>query len=436
MKKLVVVVLFLNGMIFGQDAIEPITIEWKPIEFASYYVIEIQNESGQVIFKETTKDTKIAVRLLPGKYQKRLSVYNLYEELEAISSWSVLNVLVPDGVRIKIEWKEVPLAKSYILEIQDSHGNIIKEKNTEDTLAWFRLKPGAYQKRLSIVNQAGEVEAIGDWSPLNVILVLTPKIKDQQHRLKTLPEIQELQVEGENFEEGILVFISSDTGKIPIKKMVRLNEKKIHLVIDLKEIPVGKYDLKLVSSRGKTAISKNYILLSETELTEKTKHKFKNWEILLRSSIVPGWGEIYAGNQYENSGWKLRGIVYSSLFFTSFLYQEKLKADYRSQTSSLNNMFALGAAGILAGGNQKALALGTSYSLLQSKKNIQQTVSMHNTMSHLLVLVYLVQVVDAYFINTGVNSLLEEKKLQVNLGQQEFLTGKENTYRIYYTISY
>lgn len=416
-----------------------IKIEWEKIIGASAYTLELQNEDQEIIFNQKTEETLLQVELEPGRYKKRLSVYNEKGEIETISDWLPLNVLEKPGVRVKIEWENIPIAKSYILEVRDLEGNIIKQKEAKENYAFIRLHPGDYEKRLLVVNQIGEIESESEWSPLHVILVLTPEIQKGQQTIKNSPDRQDILIRGNNFEEGIKVSLFFDGNEIPIKNTKVVDHRTLVVSLAVGNSPIGEYNLKLTSKRGKTTQAINYLKLEKASVKEQVKGTMENWEILLRSSVVPGWGQIYAGKEYDNSFDRWRGIIYSSLFFSTILYNYRLQLEFNKDVRKIEqfSIYGIAGMGIAPGSNGRFLAFASVVPpVLQANNHAMGLVKQNTTMNSLLIATYLIQVVDAYILNRNINYNFEKNNINASYERNNFLYGQEDRYSLNYTIRF
>ncbi|HRG47394.1 MAG TPA: hypothetical protein PLX69_15550 [Leptospiraceae bacterium] len=414
---------------------ETIQIEWQEVKAASAYLLEIKDEKGNLVFSQKTKEKNLSVELNTGTYTKRLTVFNLYGEKEENSEWIPLIVKEKSGVKVKVEWQEIEVAKKYILEIRDSNGNIIKRKEVESNSTNIRLEPGSYEKRLLVINQFGEVESEGSWSPLNVILVLTPEIENTPQTIKSSPKKQRLTIHGKNFDKGMTASLYLGNKEVAIQKLEIENREKIQIEILLEDDQEGVYSLKLKNERGKEAKAENYLTITQADVAEKTKEKVQSWEILLRSSVVPGWGQIYAGNKYDNSGRRIRGYVFSSVFFSALLYNIYLKNKSEQVDNEIKNYTSLGLAiGIseINSGRDGVASFFVVPALLERKAITEDIVERNKQMNFLMAGIYLIQIVDAYLINKDVNEKLNGEGLQVGYDKRKLLQGDDHLFLMNY----
>ncbi len=79
-------------------------LEWKPVQGAAAYVVQVRDPSGKVVFERTVDQNKVEVQLPPGKYQQRVSVLNKFRKPAGFSDWTEFNIRVaemPDVEAVK-----------------------------------------------------------------------------------------------------------------------------------------------------------------------------------------------------------------------------------------------------------------------------------------------------------------------------------------------
>lgn len=425
---------FLFLPLFAQSK-ETIQLEWIAVKAASAYLLEVKDEKGELIFSQKTKETSIPIELDPGSYTKRLTVFDIYENQVSSSDWIPLIVKERSGVKVKVEWTEISHAKKYILEVRDASGNLVKQKETESNYTYLRLEPGKYEKRLVVINQFGEVESEGTWSPLNVILVLSPEIEKQTQIIKNYPQKQSLIIKGKNFEKGIAAKLYSNEKEVTIQKIEVINQNMLKIDIHIQDNQTGNYSLKLKNERGKEAIAESYLTVNDANLTEKAKVAVQKWEILLRSSVAPGWGQIYAGEKYNNSNHSIRGYIYPTLFVSAILYKIYINNAFQKDVKSIQSLARTGiAAGLVVQTNEDVnyAPLVVIPSLLQKKSHAQDLSEKNEKINSLMIGVYLIQLADAFWINKSRNDKLEQSGFQMNYEKQKSLFGVNHQMQMNY----
>lgn len=76
----------------GQDR-EQAYIEWKPLEGAISYTVEIADVYDEIIMEKTTEDVKLEVSLPYGKYKYRIGMLTKFNKVSAWSEWHTIMIV-------------------------------------------------------------------------------------------------------------------------------------------------------------------------------------------------------------------------------------------------------------------------------------------------------------------------------------------------------
>jgi hypothetical protein len=76
-----------------QQNLETAYIEWKPVEGAVFYQVEVADENKQKLFEKTTDATKLDIDLPYGKYYYRVGIITKFQKVSMWSDWTVLMVV-------------------------------------------------------------------------------------------------------------------------------------------------------------------------------------------------------------------------------------------------------------------------------------------------------------------------------------------------------
>ncbi|TGJ98518.1 hypothetical protein EHQ53_02005 [Leptospira langatensis] len=235
--------------------------------------------------------------------------------LPFLPSWFVLGVFLlisfpiyskEEGV--KLEWRPIPDAGGYMVEIKDSRGKITREK-TNTTLIQLELPPGTYEHRIGVLNRYGRVSVFSAWIPFEVILSQKPEILSAEKNKflnKDLPDTFE--IKGRHFTDATKVILKDSKGsEVSIKSMEVKNSETILVTLDKKRPPEGAVSVRVENPRNKVTEKENYLFVAETEsdlaaLEAKGQQKesvssgapFRfDYGAVARSAIIPGWGQYY-----------------------------------------------------------------------------------------------------------------------------------------------
>jgi len=75
-------------------------LEWKAVEGAGGYRVEIQSSDGRPIFDRELQTTRIEFTLPPGSYRKRIGAIDRFGKIAAWSDWSPLFIKLPEEPQI------------------------------------------------------------------------------------------------------------------------------------------------------------------------------------------------------------------------------------------------------------------------------------------------------------------------------------------------
>ncbi|MFB5650491.1 hypothetical protein ACE5IS_07605 [Leptospira wolffii] len=243
---------------------------------------------------------------------------------------------------VKLEWKPIPDAGGYVVEIKDSRGKITREK-TNATQIQVVLPPGTYEHRIGVLNRYGRVSVFSTWIPFDVILSKKPEIlaaSQSKFLNKDLPDT--LEIKGKHFTDGTKITLKDSKGnEIPIKSIEVKDSETIVVTIDKRKAPEGAISLRIENPRNKVAEKDNYLLLAETpeqlaELEEEKSSKvsssssFFDFGAAARSAVLPGWGQAYQNKS------KLHTFVFPALIIGAGSYAAFQGSTYLSSVHSLD----------------------------------------------------------------------------------------------------
>ncbi|PJZ49379.1 LIC11435 family protein [Leptospira saintgironsiae] len=243
---------------------------------------------------------------------------------------------------VKLEWKPIPDAGGYQVEIKDSRGKITKEK-TNGSQIQIELPPGAYEHRIGVLNKYGRVSVFSAWIPFEVILSQKPEViaaEKSKFLSKDMPETFE--IKGKHFTEATKVILKDSKGnEIPVKSIDIKNSETMVVTIDKKKSPEGAVSLRLENPRNKSTERENYFLVAETEdelaaLDSKSSYSGSSGPSIFdfgaaaRSAVLPGWGQYY---QKKST---FRTAIFPSLIFVAGGYAVARGSSYLSATHELD----------------------------------------------------------------------------------------------------
>lgn len=220
-----------------------------------------------------------------------------------------------EPVAVEVEWSRVHGATRYLLQIRSMDGNIVFEKETEQTKLLVRLPPGNYSKRLGLINKFNRLYLRTDWRPLRIIRVLEPEIElaapvgpiprgggRRQVRLKPTGEMAQTRY-----------YLLDATGQKRYPK-TRKQAGEVILDIDPDSMPPGEYDLVMENPQGKRDVKKRLIIIDRSA-AEKAELRRKN---LRYGLLIPGIPQRDRGQTLKGNS--LMIAFFGSLAFTAYSY--------------------------------------------------------------------------------------------------------------------
>ncbi|MBM9578425.1 hypothetical protein JWG45_14845 [Leptospira sp. 201903070] len=303
-----------------------------------------------------------------------------------------------------LEWKSVPEASAYMIEIKDPTGRITREK-TKSTKFEVNLPPGIYEHRIGVLNKFGRVSVFSEWSTFEVILSRAP-VLDADSSVKLLREKlgTHLNIKGDNFTEAMNVTLLLPSGETIKPEFEFINSKEIKVRIENLNLKDGSYTLSLENPRNKKTAKKGFLVIAETErqLSELVKQNEKESQVsssdsihlgpAWRSAILPGWGQSTQEKKYKS--W-----IFPVLMAGAIAYSAQQYGEYNSSLATLEQSKNLNQS-LLFLDNPTFIPFAT-YNYLQVQADYGNAVSHYNSFNISLGIVaflYLLNVSDAAFV--------------------------------------
>ncbi|EMJ93294.1 LIC11435 family protein [Leptospira alstonii] len=308
-----------------------------------------------------------------------------------------------------LEWKPIPEAGGYMVEIKDPGGRITREK-TKSTRFEVNLPPGVYEHRIGVINKFGRVSVFSDWISFEVILSRAPVINPDSN-VKLLKEKlgPVLTVKGENFTEAMNVTLLLPSGETIKPEFEFINSKEVKIKVENLNLKNGSYTLSLENPRNKKTAKRGFLIVadSEEELAEIVKRSDRDnrnlspgiqWGPALQSAVLPGWGQSNQDKKYRRWIFPILivgAIAYSADRFSA--YNSSLAALDQSKNLNLN-LFLL---------NDPALLPFATYNYLQGQSDYSNASSHYNQFNvslEIIAVLYLLNVLDAAWTGSSASS--------------------------------
>lgn len=133
---------FLATPLVSQEQEKTIRMEWKPVEGALGYQVQIQNLDGDTILDQRTPTSNIKIKIKSGKYKRRIAAINKLNKVGEWSKWS----------RFKISEVARPNIRSVIPSPREnadgSHQVFIYGKNFMRSSRVFLVLPGKVKQEI------------------------------------------------------------------------------------------------------------------------------------------------------------------------------------------------------------------------------------------------------------------------------------------------
>ncbi|RHX93937.1 hypothetical protein DLM76_13215 [Leptospira yasudae] len=303
-----------------------------------------------------------------------------------------------------LEWKPVPEAGGYLVEIKDPSGRIAREK-TKSTRFEVNLPPGVYEHRIGVLNKFGRVSVFSEWIAFEVILSRAPFV-DPDSNVKLVKEKlgPVLTVKGDNFTEAMNVTLLLPSGETIKPEFEYINSKEIKIKIDGLNLKNGSYTLSLENPRNKKTAKKGFLVLADTEqeLAEIVKRGEQEervaspgiqWGPAMQSAVLPGWGQ-------SNQDKKYRSWIFPILIAGAVAYSAQQYGEYNSSLATLDQSKNLNQSLLLM--DNPALLPFATFNYMQVQSDYSNAVSHYNQFNislGIVALLYLLNVSDAAFVS-------------------------------------
>ncbi|EMN91963.1 LIC11435 family protein [Leptospira weilii] len=317
-----------------------------------------------------------------------------------------------------LEWKPVPEAGSYIVEIKDASGRITREK-TKATRFEVSLPPGVYEHRIGVLNKFGRFPVFSEWASFEVIVSRAPFINpDSGVRILKEKLGSSLIVKGENFTEAMNATLLLPSGETIKTEFEFVNSKEIRIKTENLNLKEGSYTLSLENPRNKKSAQEGFLVLadSEKELAELVKRNKQDnrilypqiqWGPTFQSAILPGWGQSNQDKKYKR--WLFPILIIGAIVYST----ERLSA-YNSSLAALEQSKTLNQSFFLMS-DPAFLPLAT-YSYLQVQSDYSNAVSHYeqfNTSLEIIAILYLLNILDAALIGSSASKAAYESDRKI-----------------------
>lgn len=272
----------------------------------------------------------------------------------------------------KVRWPKINGAGGYIAEIKNPETNEIVEraKLTVPEYA-VNVPDGDYLFRVGALNKFGKNPVFSRWTPLKVRIARLPEVDPAGKVIQDENSKEGFIVRGQDFSSQVNAFLTRDSKKYALKIIGQPKQDQLNFAPP--DIPPGTYDLHVVNPLEKTKVIPNFITITG-------KARINRWQVLWRSSLLPGWGQFYAGNMIQ--GYTVAGLMVTAIGFYIYSDISYLKAqdDYSKLKGDINDA-------------------NFRNELFSAKDDLGTATKVQNTAFFILIGAYVINLVDAAFFN-------------------------------------
>ncbi|EMM88352.1 hypothetical protein LEP1GSC039_3175 [Leptospira santarosai str. 2000027870] len=317
-----------------------------------------------------------------------------------------------------LEWKPVPEAGGYLVEIKDANGRITREK-TKASRFEVNLPPGVYEHRIGVFNKFGRLTVFSEWASFEVIVSRAPLISpDSSVKILKKKLGSSLTVKGENFTEAMNATLLLPSGETIKAEFEFINSKEIRIKTENLNLKEGSYTLSLENPRNKKSAQKGFLVIadSEEELAEIVKRNAQDHRILypeiqwgpaFQSAVLPGWGQSGQDKKYKR--W-----IFPILILSAIVYSAERLSAYNSSVGALDQSKKLNQSLFFM--DDPAFLPFAAYTYVQSQSAYSNAVTHYeqfNTSLEIIVILYLLNVLDAALIGSTTSKTAYESDRKI-----------------------
>ena len=222
---------------------------------------------------------------------------------------------------LKLEWNKVAGAGGYIIEIQDTNGQVrLRRQTTENGIA-FDLPVGEYRQRIGVLNKFKKVSVWSNWRSLIIKRPGDPIITAiRPARVAVGKAAQSFEIRGRNIYRGSKVSIVKDGVLVPFVTRSAVTGR-IVLRLDTTTVAPGTYAVIIENPGGRRARSTEDLSIARTGSDGRLLADAPNYK-----KLVPGWHQSASGRTISGALWytTYAGLVAGGV--ASFLIAEQAAA--------------------------------------------------------------------------------------------------------------
>lgn len=374
---LIFILLAANSMIAQSTPNTPkkTAIQWKPVENASSYKIEIRSEKDKEKQINVTEN-EILLDLNPGKYEYRVGVLNKFKKVKYWSKWNPLEVVYSQP-------PEIDEVSKFTFFIPDKKQEVV-------------VKGKYFLDEIEV-----ELESNSDKVPISDLKRIS------ETELKFTVNLESL-----TKQDSFRLTLKNPLNKVTTKdSFLVLQEKTKESESNVAESKETKSESEAKTEKENLAEAKEGKEAKETTEANKKSYFAEVLPPLWRSSLIPGWGQYYKGE-------KTKAYIFSGsvLFFLGSVFFFESYKDYSvSRSDRFSNLLFL----LPGDKNLLPAAIYLRNQSLESRHNAQEEVNKQEAVLGVAAAIYLYNIVD----------ILINKK-----STEKAITGQEKTSGLFFNV--
>ena len=171
------------------------------------------------------------------------------------------------------EWKAVPGAKLYAIEIKDKNGKLLISRRLPINRIELELPEGEYLHRITVLNKFRKPTGWTPWTPLRLGVARSPSVQKVLPAKLVIPQdsppgkkvLRKIEIKGNNFVKSTKVKLLTKDGPIPLENVIIKDNNTIVVEADIAGLTSGKFDLVIENPRNKILREKHKVTVVREE---------------------------------------------------------------------------------------------------------------------------------------------------------------------------
>ncbi len=259
-------------------------LDWESVEGVWGYEVVIREGNDEVL-RSVVEDSYINFSLPPGEYEVNILLLNKFKKSVNETGWKPLRILkalqpvvrefsprrefLRSSGELKLTAEVFQARENTRFFLQPSAGGppvegkhrILEEESVEISFPMRELKEGHY------ILSAEDPSGLSDRAEA-FTLELLPIIKPEIHKVSIRKLLQQevyndIEISGENFEEGLSVRILRKGSEFEPYEVIRESDRIIRISLITAKNPPGRYALEITNPSGESDLRNNSFFIEE-----------------------------------------------------------------------------------------------------------------------------------------------------------------------------